>query len=281
MYKRNFISVIIPVYNEEKYITSCLLSLADQTLKPDEIIVVDDGSTDDSILKIKNQILKKHIKNLTISKQKHSGPAKARNLGARQAEGEILVFVDADMTFDKNYIKEISGPIIQGYESAVFTKSEWVGNLDNIWARFWNYTNFGSYKKTLRIKGNERQNTFRAIKRSSFLQSGGYESGGYFDDSTVLEKIGIKAYGVNAICYHKNPSTIGEVFISARWIGRDSKNRNKYYLLLAFFPPWSLFKAVFGTIKLKSFRYLIFKLVYDFGCFLGLIDTNLMGISYK
>ena len=90
------VTVIIPTYNEEKVIEACLESLSKQTLKDAEIIVVDDGSTDETI-----NILQKVRKSrgVKIFKQKHKGPGAARNLGVRRAKGEVLVFVDADMTF--------------------------------------------------------------------------------------------------------------------------------------------------------------------------------------
>ena len=98
------ISIIIPVFNEQEVLSNCLASLKKQTYQPLEIIVVDDGSRDNTL-----QIAKK-FKVKTLA-QNHKGPGPARNLGATQANGEILVFVDADMTFDKNFIKDLTKPI--------------------------------------------------------------------------------------------------------------------------------------------------------------------------
>ena len=88
------ISVIIPTYNEESVILDCLRSLASQSLKDFEIIVVDDGSTDTTVEKLED---------VMVLHQNHLGAGAARNLGAKQAKGDILVFVDADMTFDRNF----------------------------------------------------------------------------------------------------------------------------------------------------------------------------------
>ncbi len=100
------ISVIIPVFNEETVIRECLQSLFEQSVEPQEIIIVDDGSTDSTIEKI--QELQKTNKNVWILSQKHQGPGLARNFGAKNATGEILVFVDADVTFDSSFIKKLT-----------------------------------------------------------------------------------------------------------------------------------------------------------------------------
>src|SRR3989344_7501483 len=137
------VSVIVPVYNEEKYIESCLKSIANQSCKADEIIVIDDGSTDASASVISNFSAKRRsasggkfqISNFKMLKQKHQGPAITRNFGAKHAKGDILVFLDADMTFDKNFIRELIRPIIEKKEIATFTWDENVSNLDNILSR--------------------------------------------------------------------------------------------------------------------------------------------------
>src|SRR5688500_5523951 len=99
------VSVIIPVYNEEKYVSDCLDSLLEQT-QTLEIIVIDDGSTDKT-----PEILDRYIKKIKILKQNHLGPAVARNLGAKQSSGDILVFADADMEFENDFVKQLIRPI--------------------------------------------------------------------------------------------------------------------------------------------------------------------------
>ena len=94
------ISVIIPVYNCEKYLKTCLDSLMNQTLKEIEIICVDDESSDKSY-----SILKEYAKKdnrFRIYKQKHSNAGNARNLGMKKARGKYLLFLDSDDYFDKN-----------------------------------------------------------------------------------------------------------------------------------------------------------------------------------
>ena len=79
------VSVVIPVYNEEKYLTFCLESLTSQTYKPLEIILVDDGSSDESI-----EIAKKY--DISILRQKHLGAGSARNAGAKKSKRKYPCF---------------------------------------------------------------------------------------------------------------------------------------------------------------------------------------------
>ena len=138
------ISVIIPTYNEAQVIGECLLSLAKQSIKDFEVIVVDDGSTDDTLTVItKLQVSYK----LHVTRQKHQGPGVARNLGAKQAKGQILVFVDADMIFGKDFLRFLVKPIIEGKYKGVFSKEEYVSNWDNVWAKCWNFNEGWEHKK--------------------------------------------------------------------------------------------------------------------------------------
>ena len=88
------ISIIVPVYNTEKYLGVCLDSLISQTYKDIEIICVDDGSTDNS-LQILNDYAAKDSR-IKILTQKNQGPSVARNLGLEKAKGEYITFVDSD-----------------------------------------------------------------------------------------------------------------------------------------------------------------------------------------
>lgn len=88
------ISIIVPVYNTEKYLDECLKTLEDQTLKDIEIICVNDGSKDSSL-----QILERHAasdKRIKIIDKENGGVCSARNAGIRVAEGEYISFIDSD-----------------------------------------------------------------------------------------------------------------------------------------------------------------------------------------
>ena len=88
------VSVIVPVYNVENYIAKCLDSLVNQTLKDIEIIVINDGSPDNS-----EEIIKKaqeKYKNIIYLKKENGGVSSARNYGLKKATGEYIYFLDGD-----------------------------------------------------------------------------------------------------------------------------------------------------------------------------------------
>ncbi|HIQ49985.1 MAG TPA: glycosyltransferase [Nanoarchaeota archaeon] len=98
--KYPLVSVIIPAYNEEKYIEKTLKSVKNQSYKNIEIIVVDNNSTDKT-----SEIAKKYADKVVVEKRK--GASKARNKGAKEAKGEILIFVDADTYLEKKCVEKI------------------------------------------------------------------------------------------------------------------------------------------------------------------------------
>ena len=101
--KAPLISVIVPVYNTAQYIEECLLSIVAQDYKNLEIIVVDDGSTDNS-LQIVQDIANNHQNILRVYHINNSGVSAARNFGIEQSHGEYLFFVDADDYLDRDCI---------------------------------------------------------------------------------------------------------------------------------------------------------------------------------
>ena len=106
MTNQPLISVIIPVYNTEKYISDCLNSLISQTEKNIEILTVDDGSTDNS-LKILQQYAASHP-NVKVFSQKNSGPGVARNLALRKAKGKYIMFCDSDDMYKPTMCQEMA-----------------------------------------------------------------------------------------------------------------------------------------------------------------------------
>lgn len=97
------ISVIIPIYNAEKYLWDCLSSLNRQSLKEIEIICVNDGSTDMSLDVIKNYEKIDH--RLKVVSQKNQGPSVARNVGISIAKGKYLQFLDSDDMLEPNALE--------------------------------------------------------------------------------------------------------------------------------------------------------------------------------
>ncbi len=99
------ISIIIPVYNTEKYLKKCLGSLINQTLDDIEIICVDDGSTDNSCEILKGFAIKdKRVKVIT---QKNKGQSVARNAGIKIAQGEYIGFLDSDDWADETMFEKL------------------------------------------------------------------------------------------------------------------------------------------------------------------------------
>ena len=118
------VSVIIAVYNAEKYLVQCLDSVLNQTLKEIEIILVNDGSTDNSM-----QILEKYQKKdarVRVINQENQGAAAARNAGMKLAVGEYLSFLDADDFFSPEMLEEMyAGCVEQDADISVIRSKEY------------------------------------------------------------------------------------------------------------------------------------------------------------
>ncbi len=103
-----FVSILIPCYNEEKYIKKCLFSVSKQSYKNYEVIIIDDNSKDNSLKLIKEFISKNKLKNFKISSlNENIGRAKALNIGLKKAKGELIVLLDADTILNENSLKNI------------------------------------------------------------------------------------------------------------------------------------------------------------------------------
>lgn len=163
------ISVIIPVHNGGSNFRRCLSSLAEAMPLPDEIIVVVDGDTDGS------SHLAETFASRVLIIPTSSGPARARNLGARSAQGDILFFVDADVTVPSDLIGRIVAHFGADPDLAAL-----FGSYDDEPSE----TNFLSQYKNLfhhyvHQMANEEASTFwgacGAIRRHVFLELGGFD----------------------------------------------------------------------------------------------------------
>jgi len=274
------ISCIIAVYNEEKYILRCLTSLNKQKLDFNdqlEIIVVDDGSNDSSRQKVKS------FGNIKLLSQNHLGAGAARNAGVKYARGEIYIFVDADMEFEQDFVKNLISPIQLGQAKGTYSKEEYVANWQNPIARCWNWNENLPEKK--RIPTNAIGTDFRAILAEEFSKVKGYEPGGYTDTWSLYEKLGYKPKPVaHAKYYHYNPDSLMEAFKHAKWVGK-----RKYKLgpigsvaaLIRVSLPVSLIQGFYKAIKYHEVMFVPFKVVWDAGLSWGIIKYSLSGAGEK
>ena len=117
------ISVIIPVYNGESVIINCLSALEEQTEKNFNIIIIDDGSTDNTSEIIHRHILKSKIE-IIYKYQDNRGPSSARNEGLKIANSKYIIFVDADDIPKNNFIKLLYESI--EYENVDFAFGQYI-----------------------------------------------------------------------------------------------------------------------------------------------------------
>lgn len=99
------ISIIIPMYNVERFLDSCLESVMDQTFAQFEVILVDDGSVDKSLEKAR-QWQQRYPDRIRVYAQENSGQGAARNNGVLYAQGKYILFVDSDDTVTKDLVEE-------------------------------------------------------------------------------------------------------------------------------------------------------------------------------
>lgn len=231
------ISIIVPVYNSEKTIRECLDSLLNQDFKEEyEIILVDDGSEDNSIEIIEEYF--KRVDKLALLKSEHRGPAVARNLGANNARGDILLFTDADCVADKNWIIEMTKSFerkeIVGVQGRYCTKQEVVI------AKFAQYEIEDRYDRMKKSEYIDFIGSYSAAySRDVYLSEGGFNesftiaSGEDPDLSYRLASKGFKmVFNERAIVYHHHPDSLykylKQKFYRAYWrVPLYRRNRGK------------------------------------------------------
>lgn len=178
------VSIIIPVYNVEKYIARCIESVLNQTFNDFELILINDGSKDKS-LEIMNNY--KNDNRVIIIDQKNMGPAKTRNKGIEEAKGEYIMFIDSDDYIDKDYIEKYTDAlkeddydlVMGGYQKINGDKIEFTRKLKD--AEFSKYIVTGPVSKLYK-------KSFLTKNRVSFL------------DTTASEDVYF-----NLLAYSKNP----------------------------------------------------------------------------
>lgn len=162
------ISVIVPAYNAAATLGRCLAALTEQTLPPEEILVVDDGSSDETV-----EIARCY--DVRVISQANAGPAAARNTGAQAACGDLLFFTDADCSPAQDWVERMAvpfaNPMVAGAKGIYQTlQTEPV-------ARFVQIEYEDKYDRMRGQEGIDFVDTYSAAyRRDIFLEAGGFDT---------------------------------------------------------------------------------------------------------
>ncbi|HSH66827.1 MAG TPA: glycosyltransferase, partial [Bacteroidia bacterium] len=131
----NLLSVVIPYYNLGQYLDEAVSSVLNSTYKNVELIIINDGSTDEASIQKLNQY--KGCENIRVLDKSNTGLADSRNVGATMAKGPFLAFLDADDSVDSNYYERAIA-ILKNYENVHFVGAwtQYMGNSNAIWPTF-------------------------------------------------------------------------------------------------------------------------------------------------
>ena len=235
--KKRSISVIIPTLNRNKHLQKCLNSLINQTIKPDEIIIIDNSinkTAEDSILKYN-----KKNKKITIRYffEKRKGTTYARNLGILNAKGEYLLFIDDDCVAEKS--------LIEIYLKAFKKNKIILGNVkdasNNIYSHLENLDTKYFFRKGLKKQKDKYYSFFLdsknfAIKRSLVVKNNLYFNNNYAQYSIFEDiELGLRInffhkkkilFEKNAVVYHSGRDNLYD-HLKREW----RKGRGNLYFL--------------------------------------------------
>jgi glycosyltransferase involved in cell wall biosynthesis len=200
------ISVIVPAYNAARTLAACLEALQGQTQAADEIVVVDDGS-DDQTIKIAGEF------GIKVLEQSHMGPAAARNLGVTQACGDIILFTDADCEPTPNWIAEMQNPFFDPQVSGV--KGSYCTRQKESVARLVQCEFEERYDRQERSPTIDVVDTYAAgFRHAVLIEMGSFDPAfPHADNEDVelsyrLERAGCRlVFNRKAVVYHRHPST--------------------------------------------------------------------------
>lgn len=139
------VTVIIPVYNVEKYLSKCLDSVEQQTLKEIEVVCIDDGSLDNSINILKDYAIR--YPNIKIVQQENGGLSAARNTGIKYVSGDYIHFLDSDDTIKQNAYEELYSRATKDDLDILFFDAETIYETKDLKKKYpWYKTGYSSKK---------------------------------------------------------------------------------------------------------------------------------------
>jgi glycosyltransferase involved in cell wall biosynthesis len=262
------ISIIVPVYNRADEIDSFLASFLKQDKADFEVIIVDDGSTDDlkEVIQKYSQVLK-----ITYYFQQNQGPGAARNLGMSKAAGDYFVFIDSDCTVPENYIQNLINHISEEDFDAFGGPDTYLPDFPPfLKAVNYSMTSFLGTGGTRGSKGKSVAKYYprsfnMGIKKEVYKEIGGMNElrhGQDMDFSNRIYKAGFKVKYLHDVkVFHKRRTSPRRFFKQIfNWgvarinLGRLDKNMLKPVHCLPFFVLSGFFLTVILSLFLSFFR---------------------------
>lgn len=263
---RKMVSVIVPCYNEDVVLKASLESLKQQTYTNFEILVVDDGSSDNTHLIAKNMEYKEGNRSLRALTKKNAGKANALNFGIEQAKGELILAVDADSKlsvdaialmvtyFDDPKVGAVAGSVYVTNQNTIWTKLqalEYIQGLNLV-------RNGQAYLKLVNII----PGPIGMFRKDAIIEAGGYQDDTYAEDCDLtLNLINNRYkidYEIDAVSYTEAPEDLMDLLKQRyRWtrgiLQSILKHKDKLWKLHKNFSMsmviwYMLFEAIFWPI---------------------------------
>ena len=198
-------SVVITTFNDAEYLKRSIPSVINQTSKPKEIIIIDDGSSDNQAKEIVDSFHNHTDIPIILNKKKNGGPSSARNVGIKLAKGEFILFLDADDELLKNSLEwreEILESLDQNYASIYCSKIKLIDNKRKIKEKIFETDGKLNVRLIGRNNGIPGQITHHLFRRDKVNEVNGYnESLKFNEDFEFLLRIAKKGlfFGVNRV----------------------------------------------------------------------------------
>ncbi|MFG6336374.1 MAG: glycosyltransferase [Lachnospiraceae bacterium] len=243
MEREDLISVIVPVYNVAKYLDACIVSIQKQTYAHLEILLIDDGSVDESGSICDRYALKD--KRIRVIHQKNAGLSAARNRGISVCKGEYIAFVDSDDFIDKNFVESMYKVMIESESDLVCMEAVifYDGDEKKIYS-YWNqiedqkeqYTVYSS-EQMLKIALYQKLSVTNAqlkLYRKKLFQNIQFPVGRYYEDlaTTYLfilcsNQVAVINHRLYAYRFRQSSimtSTFNDKCLDCVWVGKKLVN---------------------------------------------------------
>jgi glycosyltransferase involved in cell wall biosynthesis len=210
-------AVVVPAYNEAADIAATCRALLDLRPEPDEIVFVDDASTDDTADTIRRYLVRPNMR--LIVQPANRGPAAARNTGIRASSSEIVVFVDADVLLPQNFLARLSGHYQQGADTVAVEAA--VPATDAACERFFQAQHHYLYGDDREVGWSQAFSCRRSLAVCAGLFAEALPVPGG-EDGEFVERLSARTtkrvVDKTIIVHHVTPSTVGDFW--RQWHGR-------------------------------------------------------------